>query len=47
MHLVLVPITLGRGESLWNGATGVQERFDVESVTSPSGLVHQFWNRTG
>jgi dihydrofolate reductase len=46
MHLVVVPITLGRGESLWTGLDGIEERFTVESVTSPSGLVHQFWNRT-
>jgi dihydrofolate reductase len=45
MHLVVVPITLGRGVSLLAGCSGVEDRFTVESVTSPSGLVHQLWNR--
>ncbi|HEY0239483.1 MAG TPA: dihydrofolate reductase family protein [Friedmanniella sp.] len=45
LHLVVAPITLGRGVSLWAGIEGVEDRFDVESVTSPSGLVHQLWNR--
>jgi dihydrofolate reductase len=45
MHLVTVPITLGRGVSLWEGMGGVADRFTVESVSSPSGLVHQLWNR--
>lgn len=46
MHLVVVPIVLGRGVSLWEGSSGIEDRFTVESVTSPSGLTHQFWNRT-
>jgi dihydrofolate reductase len=45
MHLVIVPVTLGRGVSLWQGAHGLEERFTIESVTSPSGLTHQLWNR--
>jgi dihydrofolate reductase len=45
MHLVIVPITLGRGESLLEGCIGVEDRFTVESITSPNGLVHQLWNR--
>ncbi|MBO0747876.1 MAG: dihydrofolate reductase family protein [Acidimicrobiaceae bacterium] len=46
MHLVTVPITLGGGVSLWDGLAGVQDRFTIESVTTASGLTHQFWNRT-
>jgi dihydrofolate reductase len=45
MHLVTVPITLGRGVSLWEGLDGVEDRFTVESFTSPSGLIHQLWNK--
>lgn len=45
LHVVTVPIVLGRGVPLWDGLEGVQERFDVETVTTSSGLVHQFWNR--
>ena len=46
MHLVLVPIILGRGASLWEGLSGLEERFAVETITSPSGVTHQLWNRT-
>jgi len=45
MHLVVVPITLGRGVSLWEGLEGIEARFTVESVSTPSGLIHQLWNR--
>src|ERR1700722_11549461 len=31
MHLALVPIILGRGESLWDGLGGLEERFAIES----------------
>jgi dihydrofolate reductase len=40
MHLVLVPIVLGRGERLWDGFEGLEQRFNVESVTTPSGVTH-------
>jgi hypothetical protein len=46
MHLVVVPITLGRGVSLWEGLDGVEADFTVESVSSPSGLIHQLWNKS-
>ena len=46
MHLVIVPITLGRGVSPWEGSSGVEDRFTVESVTSPSDLTHQLWNKS-
>ena len=48
MHLVLVPIFLGRGESLWQGLAGLdglEERFAVESVSSPSGVTHLTFTR--
>jgi hypothetical protein len=45
MHLVIVPITLGRGVSLWEGSSSLEKRFTVESVTSPSGPTHQLWNK--
>jgi dihydrofolate reductase len=45
MHLMVVPITLGRGASLWDGTDGVEERFTIETTTSPSGVTHQLWNR--
>jgi hypothetical protein len=45
MDLVIVPITLGRGVYLWEGSSGAEDRFTVESVTSRSGLTHQLWNK--
>jgi dihydrofolate reductase len=45
MHLVIVPITLGSGVSLWEGSSCLEDRFTIESVTSPSGLTHQLWNK--
>lgn len=46
MHLVIVPIVLGRGVALFDDSGGIENRFNIESVTSPSGQTHQFWNRT-
>ena len=40
LHVVIVPIVLGRGERLWDGLEGVEERFTVEAVTAPSGVTH-------
>ncbi|MER7070245.1 dihydrofolate reductase family protein [Terrabacter sp. NPDC000476] len=45
MHLVQVPILLGRGVRLWDGLEGIEESFEVESVTSPSGVVHLVFTR--
>ncbi len=40
LHVVQVPIVLGRGVRLWDGLEGVERDFDVESVASPSGVTH-------
>ncbi|MEC5200456.1 dihydrofolate reductase [Arthrobacter sp. PL16] len=40
LHLVLVPIVLGRGERLWEGLEGLEQRFDLEATPSPSGVIH-------
>ena len=45
MHLVIVPVVLGHGVALWDGAGDIREKFVVESVTAPTGLTHQFFNR--
>jgi dihydrofolate reductase len=45
MHLVLVPIVLGRGERLWDGLEGLEERFETESVTAPSAVTHLTFTR--
>jgi len=39
-HIVVVPIVLGRGERLWDGLEGLEERFQIEAVNSPSGVTH-------
>jgi dihydrofolate reductase len=45
MHVVQVPILLGRGVRLWDGLEGLDERFDVEAVSSPSGVTHLTFTR--
>lgn len=45
MHLVQVPIVLGRGERLWDGLEGLEKSFDIETVSSPSGVTHMMFTR--
>jgi dihydrofolate reductase len=45
MHVVLVPIILGRGEPLWDGFEGLDERFAIEAVSTPSGVTHLTFTR--
>ena len=40
LHIVVVPIVLGRGERLWDGLEGLEQRFDIEATPSPTGVVH-------
>ncbi|HTO00210.1 MAG TPA: dihydrofolate reductase family protein [Microthrixaceae bacterium] len=40
LHVVQVPILLGRGVRLWDGLEGLEEHYEVESVSSPSGVTH-------
>lgn len=40
LHVVQVPVLLGRGVRLWDGLEDLQEGYDVEAVTSPSGVTH-------
>ncbi|MEO7268755.1 MAG: dihydrofolate reductase family protein [Knoellia sp.] len=48
LHLVIAPIVLGRGESMWEGLEGLESHFDIQTVTSARpGYVHQFWQRKG
>jgi dihydrofolate reductase len=40
MHVVVVPILLGRGVRLWDGLEGIEKDYDVEATSSPSGVTH-------
>ena len=44
-HIVVVPIVPGRGERLWDGLEGLDDRFRIEAVTSPSGVTHVTFSR--
>ena len=46
MHIVVVPIVLGRGVNLWTGLEGVEKDFHVEAISSPSGVTHVTFTRT-
>jgi dihydrofolate reductase len=45
LHVVLVPLVLGRGVPLWNGLAGLHERYAIQTVTVPSGATHLFFSR--
>jgi dihydrofolate reductase len=45
MHVAQVPILLGRGVRLWDGLEGIEERFEIEAVSSPSGVTHLTFTR--
>ncbi|WP_152362027.1 dihydrofolate reductase family protein [Microlunatus speluncae] len=47
MNIVVVPIMLGRGVRLWDGLEGIENTYDIESVSSPTGVTHlTFTKRT-
>ncbi len=35
LHIVVVPIVLGRGERLWDGLEALEDRFQIEAASSP------------
>src|SRR5215203_1989544 len=45
MHVVQVPILLGRGVRLWDGVEGVEDRYAIEAVSSPSGVTYLTFKR--
>lgn len=45
LHVIQVPIVLGRGVRLWDGLEGLHERYSIETVTVPSGATHVFFTR--
>ena len=40
MHLVQVPVVLGRGARVWDGLEALEDTYDIEAVSSPSGVTH-------
>jgi hypothetical protein len=36
---------LGRGSRLWDGLESLEERYDLEAVSSPSGVTHLTFTR--
>jgi dihydrofolate reductase len=46
MHLVQVPILLGRGVRLWDGLEALEESYSIEAVSTPSsGVTHLTFSR--
>ena len=44
-HFVQVPIVLGRGVRVWDGLEGLEDDYDVEAISSPSGVTHITFTR--
>ena len=40
LHVVQVPIVLGRGVRLWDGLEALEQQYAVEAVSTPSGVTH-------
>lgn len=45
LHVVQVPILLGRGVRLWGGPEGLEQQYAVESVPSSNGVTHLTFTR--
>jgi dihydrofolate reductase len=45
LSVAIVPILLGRGERMWDGSEGLEDRFHVETFTAPSGVTHMTFTR--
>ncbi len=39
-HVVQTPIVLGRGVRLWDGLEALEDAYDIEATSSPSGVTH-------
>jgi dihydrofolate reductase len=45
MHVVVVPILLGRGVRLWDGLEGLENEYAIEPASSSSGVTHLTFTR--
>ena len=46
-HIVVVPILLGRGVRLWDGLEALEQSYETEAASSPSGVTHLTFTRRG
>ncbi len=47
MHVVVVPILLGRGVGLWDSLESLETKYRIEATSSPSGVTHLMFTRAG
>ncbi|HEY6891068.1 MAG TPA: dihydrofolate reductase family protein [Solirubrobacter sp.] len=45
LHVVVVPILLGRGVRLWDGLENLEQDYAVEATSAPSGVTHVTFTR--
>jgi dihydrofolate reductase len=45
LHIVVVPILLGRGVRLWDRLEGIEKNYQIEASSSPSGVTHMTFTR--
>ena len=45
MHVAQVPLLLGRGVRLWDGLEALENDYDIDMVSSPSGVTHLTFSR--
>ena len=45
MHLVQVPIVLGRGVRVWDGLEALEANYEIQAVSAPSGVTHLTFDR--
>ena len=46
VHLVQVPIVLGRGSRVWDGLEALEDTYAIEAVSTPSGVTHLTFTKT-
>ena len=46
-HIVVVPILLDRGVRLWDGLEALEQSYEIEAASSPSGVTHLTFTRRG
>jgi dihydrofolate reductase len=45
IHFVQVPMVLARGVRVWDGLEGLEANYELEAVSTPSGVTHLIFNR--